>query len=89
MKKSRDEEEEDRQAFFAVIPLVTTAVHRPRSCEHAPAAAAVAAAMQDNMDGAGRRAGRLTDVDHRVYVNNITSLAIRRRRARRTAIQRD
>ena len=58
MKKSRDddeeeEEEEDRQAFFAVIPLVTTAVHRPRSCEHAPTA--VAAAMQDNMDGAGRR----------------------------------
>ena len=47
MKKSRDdgeklEEEGVRQAFFAVIPLVTTAV---RACEHA-------AAMQDNMDGA-------------------------------------
>ena len=50
MKKSRDdgeklEENGVRQAFFAVIPLVTTAV---RACEHAPAVAA----MQDNMDGA-------------------------------------
>ena len=74
MKKSRDddddEEEEDRQAFFAVIPLVTTmaVVHRLRV--RARARRARAAAARTTWMG-------LTNVDHRVYVNNITSLAIR------------